>query len=217
MEWFTHLFDMLLQVDVYLLQIVHSFGSWSYAVVSSVVFVETGFVIAPFLPGDSLIFASGAFAAKGMFNGQLLFVLFLVAAILGDSVNYLIGKWCREWLTKDDHVRWINRQHVHEAKAFYEKHGAKMIVIARFVPVIRTFAPFIAGVTQMPYHTFFAYNVLGATLWVGAFLSAGYLFGNIPFVNERFSIIVVGVACISLIPLALEALKRTRADKRRKA
>ncbi len=216
-EWILGVFDMFLQVDVYLFEIVRSFGAWSYAVVTSIVFVETGFVLAPFLPGDSLIFASGAFAGKGVFDVWLLFVLFAGAAILGDSVNYTIGHWCRAWLTEERHIRWINRKHLQEAKEFYAKHGAKMVVIARFIPVIRSFAPFVAGLGAMRYRTFFAYNAIGGIAWVGSFLWAGYAFGNMPFVSQRFSIIVAGVACISLIPLVMEYVSRKRADKRKKA
>lgn len=219
-EWFLGIFDLFFQVDVYLFEIVRSFGAWSYAIITSIVFVETGLVLAPFLPGDSLIFASGAFAGKGVFRLPLLFWLFTGAAVLGDTVNYLIGRWCRRWLAEDRHIRWINRQHLRDAQEFYAKHGSKMVVIARFVPVIRTFAPFVAGLGVMPYRVFLAYNVIGGVLWVGSFLWAGYAFGNIPFVSQRFSLVVAGVACISMIPLVMEYVahkRQQRADKRAKA
>lgn len=206
--------DVFLHIDLHLAQIIAYFGSWAYALVGSVVFIETGFVVAPFLPGDSLIFASGAIAARGMFDPVLLFALFIGAAVLGDAVNYTIGHRCRDWLDENRTVRWVRRDRLLQAHAFYQKHGSKMIVLARFIPIIRTFAPFVAGISNMRFRTFFAYNVLGGVLWVSTFLVAGYLFGNIPIVRDHFSALIIGIAVLSCIPLLFEVFERRRADKR---
>lgn len=206
--------DFILHIDLHLAQIIAQFGNWAYAFVGSIVFIETGFVVAPFLPGDSLIFASGAFASRGMFDFTMLLVLFIGAAVAGDAVNYTIGHRCRDWLDENRPVRWIRRDHLMQAHAFYQKHGPKMIVLARFIPIIRTFAPFVAGISNMRFRTFFAYNVLGGVLWVATFLSAGYLFGAIPIVRERFSVLIIGIAVLSCLPLLFEVLERRRADKR---
>lgn len=205
--------DQLPRIDVHLGQAVHDLGGWVYALVSSIVFVETGFVVAPFLPGDSLIFAAGAFVARGLLHGPLLFVLLVIAAALGDTVNYGMGRWCRGWVQREEGPRWVKKADLIRAQELYLKHGPGMIVLGRFLPVIRTLAPFVAGVGSMGYLRFLAYNVLGACLWVGVFFIAGILFGNMPFVRERFVILISGLAFLTMLPLMIETVLRRRADK----
>lgn len=216
MSWIFLFFEILTHADVYLAQMISQFGHWSYAIVSLVIFIETGIVIAPFMPGDSLMFVSGAFAARGILDMRILFPLFAISAIVGDSVNYLTGYWSRGWMVENKETRWIRRDHLDRAHAFYEKHGARMIVLARFIPVIRSFAPFVAGLAGMPYKTFLIVNALSGLLWTGVYLWAGYVLGNTPVVQEQFSLFIVGIAFISFIPLIVEAFKRRRADKRSK-
>lgn len=214
MHWILALANFILHIDTHLAQIVQEYGDLAYGLIGSIVFIETGFVIAPFLPGDSLIFTAGAFAARGIFQLPILIVLFICAAVLGDTVNYTIGHWCRDWLDEGRYNRWVKREHLLRAQTFYRKHGAKMIVLARFIPILRTFAPFVAGMSNMRFRTFFGYNLLGGALWVMTFLTAGYLFGNVSIVRERFSILIIGIVALSSLPLLFEALEQRRADKR---
>src|SRR5687768_13976876 len=171
--------DFILHIDVHLALLVSQYGTWTYAILFLIIFCETGLVVTPFLPGDSLLFAAGALAAASDLNVGLMFVLLTIAAILGDAVNYTIGKTVGEKLF-DGRIRYLRREHLDRTHAFYEKYGGKTIIIARFVPIVRTFAPFVAGMGSMSYGKFAAYNVGGAILWIGSLLSAGFLFGNLP-------------------------------------
>ncbi len=214
MVWLLDLFDVLLHVDLYLVRLVDYFGSWSYVALGGFIFVETGVVIAPFLPGDAFMFAAGALASRGVLSMRALYPIFVVAAIMGDTASYLIGRWCRRWLSEERSIRWIKPEHFAKTEAFYEKHGAKMVVIARFIPVLCSLAPFVAGASNMRYTTFLGVNALGGFLWVTAFLWAGYFFGAIPLVRERFSVFVAGVALLSILPLLIDLFGRFRARRR---
>lgn len=210
MDWLLMFFDFLTRADVYLFQVVSQFGGWSYGVIALVIFIETGIVVAPFMPGDSLMFVAGAFAARGIFDMRILFPLAAMSAIIGDSVNYLTGYWCRGLIREDKELRWIKREYLDRAHAFYEKHGIKMILLARFIPVLRSFAPFVGGLSGMPYKSFLVVNVVSGFLWTGIFLWVGYAFGNVPLVQEKLSFFVLGIALISVLPLFVEAFSRRR-------
>lgn len=210
MDLLTYFIDFFLHLDRHLAELIGRYGPWTYGILFLIVFCETGLVVTPFLPGDSLLFAAGTFAALGTLHPFVLFVLLTLAAILGDTVNYWIGARIgpRAFSGK---VRFLNQTHLRKTEAFYEKHGGKTIVIARFVPIIRTFAPFVAGIGTMAYPRFLAYNVIGAVLWVGLFVYGGYLFGNIPLVRQNFSLVIVAIILVSVLPIALEWLRARRA------
>lgn len=202
--------DLFLHLDTHLNAVITQYGVWTYALLFLVIFVETGLVVTPFLPGDSLIFAAATFAAMGSLNVGLLFLLLAVAAVLGDTVNYWIGHFLGE---RAYHVRWIKKEYLDRTHAFFERYGGKTIFLARFVPIVRTFAPFVAGVGRMSYGYFFSYNVFGGIAWVGLFTAAGYLFGNIPFIRDHFSLVVIGIVLVSVLPMVLEALRARRERK----
>jgi membrane-associated protein len=199
--------DIFLHLDRHLGEFARSYGSWTYGFLFLIVFLETGLVVTPFLPGDSLLFACGALAATGGLDPLTLFGLLAAAAILGDTVNYAIGKAIgpRAFSGK---VRFLKHEHLMRTHAFYERHGGKTVFLARFVPIIRTFAPFVAGIGTMSYPRFLAYNVGGAVAWVGGCLLAGYAFGNIPVVKENFSLVILGIVAVSLLPLAVAYLRK---------
>jgi membrane-associated protein len=179
-------------------------GNTTYAILMAIVFVETGFVIMPFLPGDSLLFAAGAVASRGFLNPALLAVGLIAAAVIGDTVNYHVGKTIGPRVMKGEKSRLFNRKHLEKTHKFFEKYGPKTIVLARFVPIVRTFAPFVAGAGAMNYRTFIVYNVVGAVAWVSLMLGSGYLLGQIPFVKERFELIVIGIVILSVMPMVVE-------------
>ncbi len=179
-------------------------GNVTYVILMAIVFVETGFVIMPFLPGDSLLFAAGAVASRGFLNAPLLAIGLFAAAVIGDTVNYQIGKAIGPRVMKSESSRWFNKKHLVKTHKFFEKYGPKTIVLARFVPIVRTFAPFVAGAGAMNYRTFIVYNVVGAAAWVTLMLGSGYLLGQIPFVKERFELIVIGIVVLSVLPMAIE-------------
>jgi membrane-associated protein len=179
-------------------------GNATYAILMAIVFVETGLVIMPFLPGDSLLFAAGAVASRGFLNAPLLAVGLIAAAVIGDTVNYHIGKAIGPRVMKSESSRWFNKKHLAKTHKFFEKYGPKTIVLARFVPIVRTFAPFVAGAGAMNYRTFIVYNVVGAVAWVTLMLGSGYLLGQIPFVKERFELIVIGIVVLSVMPMVVE-------------
>ncbi len=214
MQLILKLVDFILHIDVYLSDILTRFGPWTYALLFFVIFMETGFVVTPFLPGDSLIFAAATFAALGALNPWLLFVLLAVAAVAGDTVNYWIGHAIGARAFTGE-VKWIKKEHMERTHAFFEKHGGKTIFLARFVPIVRTFAPFVAGVGKMSYGYFFSYNVFGGIIWVGLFTAAGYFFGNVPFVRDNFSVVIIAIILISLVPMLIEWLK-VRKESRQK-
>jgi membrane-associated protein len=212
--------DLLLHVDQYMVGIVETYGNWAYAILFLIIFVETGLVIWPFLPGDSLLFTAGAIAATTELELRVMFVLLVTAAVAGDAVNYALG---RAVGTRVIHLsatdrrwgRWVNPTHVARAKQFFEQHGGKAVVLARFVPIVRTFVPFVAGAAEMPYPSFAIYNLSGALLWVGLCLGAGYLFGNVPVVKENFSLVALGIVLVSVLPMAIEywRFRKTRTDR----
>jgi len=196
------LIDLLLHFDAHLAQFVSAYGPWVYALLLGIVFVETGLVIMPFLPGDSMLFVAGAFAASGTLSLPGVMAALWFGAVLGDSLNYQIGKTVGHRVFAWEDSRWFNRRAFDKAHAFYEKYGGITIVAARFMPFIRTFAPFVAGVAEMSYRKFVAYNIVGATLWVGLLVPAGYLFGNIPWIKHNLGLMTLAIIVLSLLPAA---------------
>jgi membrane-associated protein len=213
MTTFQLLIDIFLHLDTHLSDIITQYGAWTYALLFIVIFIETGFVVTPFLPGDSLLFAAGTFAALGALNLAFLFLLMALAAFLGDTVNYWIGH-AIGYRAYEGEVKWVKKEYMDRTHAFFEKHGGKTIFLARFVPIIRTFAPFVAGIGRMSYGYFISYNIFGGLAWVATFLAAGYFFGNIPFVKHNFSIVILAIIAISLIPAGTEAWKAHRESKK---
>lgn len=216
MDFLSFIIDLFLHLDRHLSEIISQYGTWTYAILWLVIFMETGFVVTPFLPGDSLLFAAGTFAALGALNIWVLTGILILAAILGDTANYWIGHAIGERAYTGE-IRWIRKEYLDRTHAFFEKHGGKTIFLARFVPIIRTFAPFVAGVGRMSYGYFISYNVFGGLVWVPLFLFAGYYFGNIPFVKHNFSIVIIAIILISLIPAMVEAWKARQEGRRQKA
>ncbi len=212
MDFILYLIDLFLHLDVYLQEVIQNYGTWVYALLFLIIFMETGFVVTPFLPGDSLLFAAGTFAALGSLNLWLVFGLLFFAAMLGDTINYMIGHYLGAWILAKD-TRFLKQKHLEKTHQFFEKHGGKTIVLARFVPIIRTFAPFVAGLGAMHYSRFISYNILGAFLWTSLFIFSGYFFGNIPVVKNNFEVVIVGIILISVIPMGYEAIRtRMRRD-----
>jgi membrane-associated protein len=207
---FTQLVDLFLHLDRHLDEIVRSAGIWSYALLFAVVFCETGLVVTPFLPGDSLLFAVGAIAALGSLELELIYPLLCLAAVLGDTVNYWIGARVGPRVFHYEGSAFFKREHLERTHRFYERHGGKTIIIARFVPIIRTFAPFVAGIGTMSYRRFFAYNVVGGVLWVTLFLGGGYAFGNLEVVRRHFTLVVVAIIGLSVLPILVEFVRQRR-------
>jgi membrane-associated protein len=196
------LLDLVLHLDVHLLEWVEAYGVWIYAILFAVIFAETGFVVTPFLPGDSLLFVAGAIAAAGGgLDVHLLTAVLIVAAILGNTTNYAIGRWLGKTFFRDRGSRWLNPAHLDKAGAFYERHGGKAVVISRFLPIVRTYVPFVAGMAAMSAKTYTAYNVAGGVLWVALLTYAGYFFGNIPWIRGNLTAIIIGIVAVSLLPL----------------
>ncbi len=215
MEFITTLIDFLLNIDEYLNVIIANYGSWTYAVLFFIIFLETGFVVTPFLPGDSLLFAAGSFAALGSLNPVYLFLLLGLAAFLGDTVNYWVGAYIGPRAFSGE-IKFLKQEHLDRTHEFYEKHGGKTIILARFIPIIRTFAPFVAGVGSMTYTHFISYNIIGGVTWVAIFTFGGYFFGNLPLVRNHFEIVIISIILISLMPPVIEFLKeRAKAKKAR--
>jgi membrane-associated protein len=213
MEIITHLVDFILHIDTHLTEIINSYGVLCYLVFFAIIFAETGFIVTPFLPGDSLLFALGSLAAVGTLHVGWLFVILSIAAVLGDSVNYAIGKYFGSIIISKHQGKWfLKKEHVDRTHQFYEKYGAKTIVLARFVPIVRTFAPFIAGVGKMTYLRFFSYNVAGGILWIMLFIFGGYFFGNIPVIKRNFTLVILAIIIISILPAVIEIIR----EKRRK-
>jgi membrane-associated protein len=210
MEFLASLLDLFLHLDEHLANIISQYGAWTYGILFAVIFLETGVVVTPFLPGDSLLFAAGTFAALGSLNVYLLAGLLMLAAILGDSVNYSIGHYLGDRAYK---IKWIKREYLDRTHAFFEKHGGKTIFLARFVPIVRTFAPFVAGIGKMSYSYFITYNFVGGIVWVLLFTFAGYFFGNIPFVKRNFEFVIVGIILVSVLPMLVEWWKARREAK----
>ena len=202
-----------MHLDKHLSAVITQYGAGTYGLLFLVIFIETGFVVTPFLPGDSLLFAAGTFAGLGSLNVWLLYLLLAVAAILGDSVNYWIGHFLGD---RAYHIKWIKKEYLDRTHGFFEKYGNKTIFLARFVPIVRTFAPFVAGVGRMSYKDFFSYNVFGGLSWVALFTFAGYFFGNIQFIRDHFSLVVIAIVLISIVPMVIEAVKAKRESKQPK-
>lgn len=204
MEFFTHLLDFILHLNTHLSTVVEHFGLWTYAILFLIIFLETGIVFAPFLPGDSLLFATGSLAVFTSINVHLIVVLLIIAAFLGDTCNYWIGHWFGEKLVKKGIIK---QKYIDKTHAFFERHGGKTIIIARFVPVVRTFAPFVAGMGEMAYRRFMIYNLSGACLWVILVTYAGYFFGNVPIVKNNFSVVVLIIIILSIMPAVIEIIR----------
>lgn len=208
MEWITLVLDFFLHFDAHLTEAIRDYGTLTYALLFLIIFCETGLVVTPFLPGDSLLFAVGALAARGQLDALFSFLLLVAAAVIGDQVNYWMGRTVG-LKGFSEGARFLKTSHIDKTNAFYEKHGAKTIVLARFLPILRTFAPFVAGLGHMRYRRFVGFSVFGGVLWVGLCILAGYLFGNIPVVRDNFTIVVLGIIVVSLLPGAI-ALVRSR-------
>ncbi|NMY37437.1 MULTISPECIES: DedA family protein [Pseudomonas] len=199
--------DIILHLDVYLDMLVRDYGVWIYAILFLVIFCETGLVVMPFLPGDSLLFIAGAVAAGGGMDPVLLGGLLMLAAILGDSTNYVIGRTAGERLFSNPDSKIFRRDYLQKTHDFYDRHGGKTVTMARFLPIIRTFAPFVAGVARMPYPRFFGFSVFGTILWVGGLVTLGYFFGNVPFIKKNLSLLVVGIILLSLVPMIVGVVR----------
>ena len=195
--------DLILHLDVYLDMLVRNYGVWIYAILFLVIFCETGLVVMPFLPGDSLLFIAGAVAAGGGMDPVLLGGLLMLAAILGDSTNYVIGRTAGERLFSNPNSKIFRRDYLQKTHDFYDKHGGKTVTLARFLPILRTFAPFVAGIARMPYPRFFGFSVFGTILWVGGLVTLGYFFGNVPFIKKNLSLLVVFIIVLSLVPMII--------------
>lgn len=208
--------EMLLHVDKYLEQIVNEYSTLTYVILFLIIFLETGLVVTPFLPGDSLLFAAGALAATGSFDVWLLFLIVIVAAILGDTVNYHAGKFIGPKVFNRESSLLFRKEYLHKAQDFYEKHGKTTIIIARFIPIIRTFAPFVAGIGKMHYIVFLSYNVIGGVVWCTVFIWGGYLFGNIPWIKGHFSLIALLIIFVSILPIIKEGVTFLLAKMKKK-
>ncbi|HJW91498.1 MAG TPA: DedA family protein [Anaerolineales bacterium] len=214
MELISFIVDFILHLDEHLSTIIQNYGTWTYLLLFLIIFLETGLVVTPFLPGDSLLFAAGTFAALGALNVGVLFLLLSVAAILGDTVNYWIGHYIGPRAFSGN-IRFLKKEYLDRTHEFYERHGGKTIILARFIPIIRTFAPFVAGIGAMTYPHFIAYNVVGGALWVAIFTFGGYYFGNLPVVKENFTLVILAIIFISVLPGVIEFFKeRARAARK---
>ncbi|HWQ49330.1 MAG TPA: DedA family protein [Methanosarcina sp.] len=214
MENFNYFVDLFMHLDTHLSAITNEYGLLTYLLLFAIIFCETGLVITPFLPGDSLVFATGALAASGSFNLFTISVVLCFAAIAGDTVNYQIGHLVGNRATSYENIRFVKQEHLDRTHAFFEKYGAKTIILARFVPVIRTFAPFVAGIGTMPYSTFISYNIIGGISWVMLFLFGGYFFGNLPVVKDNFSFVILGIIFVSLLPGVITYIQSKRDPKK---
>lgn len=209
MDLLATFIDLFLHLDEHLSGVIQSYGTWTYLLLFLIIFMETGLVVTPFLPGDSLLFAAGTFASPALgspLNVVLLFVLLCIAAIIGDTVNYWIGHFIGERAFSGN-IRFLKKEYLERTQEFYERHGGKTIILARFVPIVRTFAPFVAGVGKMSYGHFIAYNVIGGISWVAIFTLGGYYFGNLPFVKDNFTLVVLVIIMISVLPAIVEVIK----------
>jgi membrane-associated protein len=207
MDFLKQFLEFLLHAENHLVAFIQNYGALVYALLFVIIFCETGLVVTPFLPGDSLLFAVGALTAQGLMASEMVVPVLLIAAILGDTVNYGIGKWIGPRVFHFEDSRFFKREYLMKAHAFYEKYGGRAIILARFIPIVRTFAPFVAGVGTMNYAKFIVYNVTGAILWVGLFVGAGYFFGNLPFVRQNIKVVILGIIIVSVLPIGWEFFK----------
>lgn len=210
MDLIRYLIDFILHLDQHLGELIAKYGTGTYVILALIVFAETGLVVMPLLPGDSLLFAAGAFAGLGSLDPWVLFGLLSAMAIVGDTVNYWVGSWIGPRAFSGE-IRWLKKEYLDRTHAFFERHGGKTIILARFVPIIRTFAPFVAGVGTMSYSRFLTYNVVGGVVWVGLFVWAGYFFGNLPVVRENFGMVIGAIIVISVLPMVIEVIRMKRA------
>ena len=211
MEFFSFIIDFILHIDQHLTELAAQYGVWIYGILFLIIFCETGLVVMPLLPGDSLLFAAGSIAAIGEMNIHLMVVLLIIAAILGDAVNFMVGKFFGEKLFANPNSKIFKRSHLQKTQQFYAKHGGKTIILARFIPIVRTFAPFVAGMGHMTYHHFLAYNVIGGVLWVTIFSYLGYFFGNLPIVKDNLSLVLIAIIVLSILPGIIEIIRHKRA------
>lgn len=217
MELISQFIDLFIHLDDHLNTVIQTYGTWTYLLLFLIIFLETGLVVTPFLPGDSLLFAAGTFAGMGSLNIWVLFILLSLAAVIGDTANYWIGHYIGPKAFSGE-IRFLKKEYLDRTHEFYEKHGGKTIILARFIPIIRTFAPFVAGIGAMTYGHFITYNVVGGILWVAIFTFGGYFFGNLTFVQENFSFVVIAIILISVMPGVYEFLKeRSRATRKASA
>lgn len=212
MELLKDFIDLFLHLDRHLSELIAQYGTWTYGILFGIIFCETGLVVTPFLPGDSLLFAAGTFAGMGDLNPVLLFLLLSGASALGDSTNYWIGRYIGPRAFSGN-IRFLRRDYLDKTRDFYERHGRKTVILARFLPIIRTFAPFVAGVGHMPYGRFVGFSIAGSLAWVGLFVGAGYFFGNLPAVRQNFSLVVMAIIAISLLPMVVEWLRSLRRSR----
>ena len=211
MEFFSFIIDFILHIDQHLTELAAQYGVWIYGILFLIIFCETGLVVMPLLPGDSLLFAAGSIAAIGEMNIHLMVVLLIIAAILGDAVNFMVGKFFGEKLFANPNSKIFKQSHLQKTQQFYAKHGGKTIILARFIPIVRTFAPFVAGMGHMTYHHFLAYNVIGGVLWVTIFSYLGYFFGNLPIVKDNLSLVLIAIIVLSILPAIIEIIRHKRA------
>lgn len=210
MGWISDIIDFVLHIDVHLKAIIAAYGTWTYLILFLIVFCETGLVVTPFLPGDSLLFAAGAFASTGVVDFWVLFAVLSAAAILGDTVNFHIGKYLGPKVLNKPNAKILKKEYLDRTHAFFERYGGLTIIYARFVPIVRTFAPFLAGVGAMTYSRFILYNVVGGIVWVAAFTAAGFFFGNIPIVQKNFTLVILFIIVLSVVPIVIEAIRHRR-------
>jgi len=213
MEHLRYLIDFVLHINVHLAELVDRYGPWVYGVLFVIVFCETGLVVTPILPGDSLLFAVGALCGAGSMDLWISMVVLLAAAIIGDTVNYWIGAWAGPQVFRNKTSRWFNPKHLERTHEFMERYGAKAVIIARFVPIVRTFVPFVAGIGRMSYPRFMIYNLVGGVAWVALFVPAGYFFGNIPLVKNNFSLVILGIIAVSMVPGVIEFMRHRAKSK----
>jgi membrane-associated protein len=206
-DFLWYLFELFLHLDRSLGGVIDKYQTWTYAFLFIVIFAETGFVVTPFLPGDSLLFAAGSFAALGKLNVHIIAVILIIAAVVGDSINYSVGRFIGPKIFEREGSRFLKKEHLLKTHQFYEKHGGITIILARFIPIIRTFAPFVAGIGQMTYFKFISYNIIGGVVWILLFVYSGYFFGNLPVVKSNFSFVVVAIIFISVLPMLFEYVR----------
>jgi membrane-associated protein len=206
MDIIMSLVNFILHIDTHLVQLLATYGTLTYAIIFGIIFIETGLVLTPFLPGDSLLFAAGAMAALGSFNIWIILPLMIIAAIVGDNSNYWIGHFLGEKMIANPKIP-IQKEHIDKTQKFFDKYGKKTIILARFVPIVRTFTPFVAGVGKMNYRTFLPYDIVGGIAWVSLFILAGFFFGNIPSIKHNFSIVIMVIILVSVVPMIVEAAK----------